>query len=664
MKKIFAFFSLVVFPFIALSQCAPATGYNYLDVNNVRARMNVGGSSWWDTNSWSAQYEVPAGSGTHSFYTGSFWIGGLDVFDVTHVAATRFRQVGYDFWPGPLNQNGEIDSTTCLVHDRIYKLNRWEVEEFIVRLGEVGYVIPDDILEWPANGNPFAAANAQAPFKDVNADGIYNPLDGDYPAFAINEPTDRDYHLLGDQCLWWVENDAGNLHTETGGEPLGVELQCMAYAFATCDPLNDQTFYRYKVINKSQIDYHDTYIGLWADADLGFANDDYVQCEVMRHLGFVFNGFNPDGVVGSPGHYGEYPPAAGIGILEGPLAIENDGIDNDRDGVMDEPGEHLMMSHFVYHNNSGGGGNPAQNDPSTGLDYYNYMRGIWLDGEPMCYGGAGHPNAGGDVSTPCDFMYPGESDPLGYGTEGIPQPNWTEQTAGNVPFDRRFLLSSGPFDLGASDTVHIHYGALWARDTLGTPPFASAEKLFDVKDLCQDHFESNFEDFDCCPPVAQINLDQLTANQMLFSSVADADTYFWDFGDGTTSSERFPPWHLYLNNQIYEVMLVVSNACGSDTAYVDVSSLFFGVEELDSTVDFEVFPVPATDFFEVRLRLASSEKFDLVLYTLDGKEILRNSYSAEVLETTISTETLSRGLYVLSLEGTTTSKQIKVALIN
>lgn len=561
--------------------------------------MNIGGSSWWDLQS-SASYEVPAGSGKNSFFAGAFWIGAKDPVDALHVSAVRFRQIGEDYWPGPLNQNGEIDSLTCLEHDRIYKLNRWEVAEFRQRLGTVGYVIPDEILEWPANGNPFAVTNAKAPFIDVNGDGIYNATNGDYPAFAFDEPVDKDFHLLGDQCLWWVENDKGNFHTETNAEPMGVELQCMAYAFATCDPLNDQTFYRHKVINKSSIDYHDAYIGVWVDADVGYAEDDYVQCEVMRHLGFAYNGFEIDGT-GGPQHYGAHPPAAGIGILEGPLAIENDSVDNDRDGIVDELGEHLMMSHFVYHNNTGGGGNPAQSDPTTGLDYYNYMRGIWLDGDSMCYGGNGHPSSGGDPSTPCDFMFPGDSDPLGYGTGGSPAPPWTEQTAGNVPFDRRFLVSSGPFNLFAGDTTHMHYSGLWARDTINPHPFAAADALYAAKDLCQEKFDSDYSDFDCCPPNAEIHLVQPIASQFLFSSVEEGDEYFWDFGNGATSFERFPPVHFYLDNGVYEVMLVVSNDCGSDTAYMQVSRQFFGINELNE-FELSIYPNPATTNLTIESR--------------------------------------------------------------
>lgn len=525
--------------------------------------MNVGGSFWGNLSTNVASYEVPTGSGIHSFYRGSLWIGGKDESEDLHVAAVRFRQIGYDFWPGPIANNGTIAPNQCVDNDRIYKLNRWEVQEFRQRYAQSGYVIPADILEWPAAGNPNSVAHANAPFIDVNNDGMYNAHDGDYPAFAFDEPVDKDFHLLGDQCLWWVENDIGNTHTETGGNPMGVELHYMAYAYATCDVLNDQTFYRVTLHNKSQHNYHETYVGIWVDSELGYVLDDYVGCEVMRDLGYAYNGHDIDGY-GGPGQYGAHPPAAGIGILRGPLAVPNDGIDNNRNGIVDEPGERLGMSHFVYHNNDG----TNQGDPITGSEYYNYMRGIWRNGQPMCYGGSG--DMYNNCTQEADFMFPGDSDPLGYGTDGMPQALWTEQTAGNYPGDRRFLISMGPFNLQTGQSEILHYGALWARDTVQTYAYAAVEKLFEVKDFVQDRFDDNFENADCCPPVAQIAYQNYSTHKFLFASIEEGNSYTWDFGDGGTWNGRFPIPHHY-SYGTYEVCLTVENDCGTSTVCETIS---------------------------------------------------------------------------------------------
>ena len=45
--------------------------------------------------------------------------------------------------------------------------------------------------------------------------------------------------------------------------------------------------------------------------------------------------------------YGLNPPCIGVDFFQGPLADENDGIDNDRDGLIDEGKMELIMMQMV-----------------------------------------------------------------------------------------------------------------------------------------------------------------------------------------------------------------------------------------------------------------------------------------------------------------------------
>ena len=109
------------------------------------------------------------------------------------------------------------------------------------------------------------------------------------------------------------------------------------------------------------------------------------------------------------------------------------------------------MRRFLYYSNTTNGANPSQTDPVAEGDYYNYLKGYWKDGSKFIYGGSGHvSDAAADTNTPCDFMFPGDTDPLGWGTNGVPQEPWTEQTSNNPPNDRRFVQSAGPLSL-----IHI-----------------------------------------------------------------------------------------------------------------------------------------------------------------------------------------------------------------
>ena len=281
MKKILLF-SFLLPLFIAKAQtCVPATGQIDLDINNVRARLLAGGDMWWDQGLGSARYEVPKGSGHHTMFASSLWLGGIDAGGKIHVAAQTYRQTGNDFWPGPIDTSLQINATQCGIYDRHWRVTKAEIQSHIINpLNST-----QAITSWPAKGNNVGGGIINrdlAPFVDVNNNGIYDPINGDYP--KIN----------GDQAIWWVINDIGNAHTESQARALGVEVQVMAYAFATNNILNNTTFYNYNITNRSDTTYNDFYIGYWTDSDLGDGFDDYIGYDSTRNAAIYYNSDNSD----------------------------------------------------------------------------------------------------------------------------------------------------------------------------------------------------------------------------------------------------------------------------------------------------------------------------------------------------------------------------------
>ena len=84
---------------------------------------------------------------------------------------------------------------------------------------------------------------------------------------------DRRVTLFGDATCWWIFNDKGNIHTDTGGEPIGMEIRAQAFCFSTSDEINRMTFYNYELINKGTQTLYNTYFAQYLDADLGFYNE-------------------------------------------------------------------------------------------------------------------------------------------------------------------------------------------------------------------------------------------------------------------------------------------------------------------------------------------------------------------------------------------------------
>jgi hypothetical protein len=489
------------------ASCTPATAQTDLDVNNVRTTILGGGDMWWDLSN--AKYEVPKGGRAHSSFAASLWIGGLDAGGQLKVAAMTYRQTGNDFWPGPLDTtSASIEADQCVAYDRHWKITRKEVEDYAAWYADPssfpGYTVPLTIQNWPGNGDQsLGQGRFLAPFTDINQNGVYEWAAGEYPGYDLtNSLGCTKFQLYGDQTLWWVFNDKGNVHSETGANPIGLEIHAQAFAFATNDEINNMTFYAYKVINRSSITLNNTYFGKWVDSDLGLFNDDYVGCDVVRGLGYTYNGTQNDG--GSPqpsvGTYGANPPAFGMDFFEGPVADAFDGVDNDRDGVTDEAGEQIIMSKFIYYNNDFS----ITGNPENGTHIYNYLTGFWKDGTPVTYGGNGY---GG--SQPYNFMFPGDTDPNNSTV-------WSEISENNTPADRRFLQSAGPFTLQPGAVNYVTVGAVWARAGSGGPA-ASVELLRVTDDKAQSLFNACFRTLDG-PDAPDMDFQELDREVVLYLS--------------------------------------------------------------------------------------------------------------------------------------------------
>lgn len=530
------------------ASCAPASQNRTLAFNNVSAYIENSGLLWYNRSISRASYLVPKDAGTSPIFAGGLWMGGVDATNQLKLAAIRFRSDGNDYWPGPLSTvpgsgNGvdkrdfgpaDIDAATCAEWDKFFVITRQQVDQFRAwynctqdpgcdaAVDFPGYAIPEIITDWPAHGDLSKFQDYYiAPFYDNNDDGDYNPSDGDYPWYDIEEEVDcrtsRQVTLFGDFTIWWIFNDKGNIHTESGGEPIGMEIRGQAFSFATNDEINDMTFYNYELINRSTQTLFDTYFGQNVDTDLGCAQDDFVGCDVGRGLGYAYNADAvDDNCSGGAIPYGTNPPAIGVDFFEGPYQ-DNDGLANPffvngssnflteavpgngigyGDSIIDN--ERFGMRRFVYYNNSPGN----QGDPDNQIEHYNYLRGLWKDGVKFQYGGNAYPAPIGTSTSgvDCDFMFPSDpatgrnTDPEGWGTGGntsVSATPWSEVAVGNAAGDRRFLQSAGPFILEPGALNNITVGVVYGRGTSGN--LSSIAKLTAADDKAQSLFDNCFE---------------------------------------------------------------------------------------------------------------------------------------------------------------------------
>ena len=414
-----------------------------LNVNEVSANLLTQGDMHWTLAA--AGYEVPKGSGKHAVFTSALWIGGLDDQNELHLAAMTYRQSGIDFFPGPVDTVAITSNVAnASAYDRVWMVTSYEISELQWRfangqLQNGSYMPSPDLREWPARGNG-NISRTLAPFVDANGDGLYSVYDGDYPL------------IKGDQYAWWVFNDVMLPHTEGDERALGVEVHAEAWAY-NCSQLPDSlrdinytTFYRFNFINRSDTNYHNTILTYYQDADVGNWQDDWIGCKPALNYMYSING---DGDDSEPSleDYGMYPPQIATVILDGPPAVAGDSIDNNNNGITDEPGEKNRLTGMMV------SGTPAPYFYATAGTFYDYMNLMWPDSTPLSTGG----NFGYGGTTPTRYLFP---DPL-YDTTG-----WNERTAGNAPGDRRTYTHCGPFDLAAGDTAVLEFALITHFDSV------------------------------------------------------------------------------------------------------------------------------------------------------------------------------------------------------
>lgn len=378
----------------------------------------------------------------------------------------------------------EIDVNT-LKHvdqpwEKIWKVTQGQIDQFRAdqSVGATNFLFYPDIETWPAHGNTALGELAdQAPFVDVNNDGVYDPLnDGDYPC------------IKGDQALWWTFNDDATPNLETGGDPFGVQVKTMAYAYDCDGPcpapwLDHTTFYQYTIVNPTTTNYSDVYLGFWMDCDIGNYADDAIGCDTSLGIGFAYNGDADDETASG---YGLNPPALGSKFVQTPNGGE--------------------MTNFIsYENDFSTHGNPE-----IAAHYYGYMRSKFKDGSQL---------VDYVTSAPTNYIYTGDpgfcGGPGNGGSVGLGQ-----------PFDRRYLQSYGPFNLNAGDEVTFEVALIWARGFYNDN-WGSVCELKNATDSIQAWFEVQ----PSCNPSVVGSPEPVATNEVTVFPNPTQGTAFVAFGE-------------------------------------------------------------------------------------------------------------------------------------
>ncbi len=451
MKKLYLF-ALLVFN-AATGHCQ--TTFNTrdsIDINNITASVLVHGDMWWQPENYANRCRYPAHAATNINFVSALWMSGYDAGDNLHIASQTYRQNGNDWWPGPLDATGSVTWAASQSWAKIWKLNRTDIQIFQANAVHTVANTPQAILTWPAKGNAYAAGNTgtpftitedMAPFVDLNGNGAYEPLLGEYP------------DVPGDQAAWWVFSDSGSTHNESKGRAMGVEIHAMAYAYKRGTAIDNVIYYDYTMVNKSTNNYHNCRLAQWDDVDLGYWQDDYIGFDSAWRMAIAYNAYDDEGAVGGyPAEsYGHKPPQMGLTMVALPG---------------DAGSSYVPAGSFIFFSNDFS----KIGNPSTAKEYDNYMRAKTRVGDPLdSFKYNWMPST--CPATSQRYVYPGD-----------PSDNtsWNECSCGIVPGDRRFVLSSNDFTLNAGSSAHAVIALVVASPTRGCDSGTNFNAIRDMAD--------------------------------------------------------------------------------------------------------------------------------------------------------------------------------------
>ena len=412
--------------------------------------------TWYPFTGDTSDYHTGVVSNYTPNYASGLWVGAID--SASGDTLTTISEYSSEYVPGPMAGGTFLPDSP---NYRVYKLWKDSLKTNPSQdyLDYLTYAVPDQ-------GAPVWKLTDGALFVDSLGDSLILSID------SAATPPDTvvlgyldDPQVIGDQFLWSVYNDADPAqHENIQTAPLGIEVKQSIFAFKRDDPLGDIVFMRYRVFNKGTKTLENCYMSIWADPDLGSSGDDYVGCDTLEGLGFVWN----DNVIDA--NYSPNPvPAMGFDFLQGPLVAKSDPGQPDGKmwGQVYTDSTNLGMTSFNKYING--------TDPDDEVQVYNYMRGLTRDGG--------------------DYIYNGQV--LRYVLSGDPVSGQGDIDVASA--DRRWMQSTGPVTFRPGDSTEI-YAAMVLAQAVDNKVSISLMKYHDR--FAQLTYDNNWKTID--PPAAPV----------------------------------------------------------------------------------------------------------------------------------------------------------------
>ncbi|MEY4478929.1 MAG: hypothetical protein RL276_1234 [Bacteroidota bacterium] len=131
---------------------------------------------------------------------------------------------------------------------------------------------------------------------------------------------------------------------------------------------------------------------------------------------------------------------------------------------------------------------------------------------------------------------------------------------------------------------------------------------------------------------------------------ASASSFDWNFGDGNTGSGALTS-HAYAANGTYNVSLVVTGVCGTDTLVVPVTVAGISVGETPLDRSLAMYPNPTKGAFQFDLELGSAQQVQVKVLSATGQTVWARTWDSarEIRREPVDLSACASGLYLLQV---------------
>ena len=217
----------------------------------------------------------------------------------------------------------------------------------------------------------------------------------------------------------------------------------------------------------------------------------------------------------------------------------------------------------------------------------------------------------------------------------------------NFPLIELYALDgSHPSLHGSYLTACVFYATLYQKTPIGSTYIPSGINAIDALNL---QTVASYTVLDSLP-LWRINANMPIANFNYYggstisfvNTSTNGVTYYWDFGDGNTSTQEHPN-NTYLNNNTYTVKLITFSAdsCFSDTITQNITVNNVGVKDFKDDHTFIVYPNPGNDFIQLKTELNYN---NIVITDITGKIVKQIASSDK-----IDISELTNGVYFIQV---------------